>query len=60
MSKLAHSFGAELCDNFVTFEFLSLGDDPKIRVRRETVINLPVISKVCSAEVFQKRLLPFF
>jgi hypothetical protein len=37
-----------------------LGEDPEITVRRESIINLPNISKVVSSKFFVSRILPFF
>lgn len=45
---MALSFGKDLCEQFVGLEFLSLGEDPKVSVRKETVKNLPEISGVVS------------
>lgn len=53
-------FGKDLCEQFVALEFLSLGEDPQIRVRKEAIINITVISKVVSDNFFKQRILPFF
>lgn len=59
-STLAQCFGKDLCEQFVGFEFLSLGEDPQIRVRKESITHLPTISKVVSSKFFTQKLLPFF
>ena len=57
---MANSFGKDLCEQFVGLEFLSLGEDPKVKVRKETVMNLPVISKVVSLSFVRQKLVPFY
>ena len=60
LSKMANRFGKDLCEQFVGLEFLSLGEDLKIEVRKEAISNLSKISQVVSHEFFCQRLLPFF
>jgi len=57
---MAVLFGKDLCEQFVGLEFLSMGEDSQLRVRKETVSNLPSIAKVVSADFFKQRLLPFY
>ena len=57
---MASCFGKDLCEQFVGLEFLSLGEDPQIRVRKEAIINLSHLSKVVTHNFFKQRLLPFF
>jgi len=57
---MAHLFGKDLCEQFVGLEFLSMGEDPQLRVRKEAVSNLPSIGKIVSAYFFRQRLLPFY
>ena len=57
---MAHCFGVDLCEQFVSFEILSLGEDPELNVRKESIINLPVIGKIVSQEFFKSRLLQFY
>lgn len=60
LSEMAHLFGKDLCEQFVGLEFLSMGEDPQLRVRKEAVSNLPSIGKIVSAYFFRQRLLPFY
>ena len=60
LSKLANTFGRDLCEQFAAFEFLSLGYDMSQKVRKEIIKNLPEVSGVVSIEFFKDRLLPFF
>lgn len=57
---MAKTFGRELCEQFIGLEFLSKGEDPEIRVRKEAVTHLSSIGAVVSKEFFEKRLLPFY
>ena len=57
---MACFLGKDLCEQFVGFEFLSLGEDQQIRVRKEAVNNLPQISKVVSQSFFTKKLFNFY
>ena len=57
---MASCFGKDLCEQFVGLEFLSLGEDPQIRVRKEAITNLSLLSKVVTHSFFKQRLLPFF
>ena len=57
---MADSFGKDLCEQFVGLEFLSLGEDPQIKVRKEAVMNLPIISKVVSINFVRQKLIPFY
>jgi serine/threonine-protein phosphatase 4 regulatory subunit 1 len=60
LSKLAKTLGADLCEHFIGFEILALGEDPATRVRKECVANLEGISKVVNQKFVQERFLPFF
>jgi serine/threonine-protein phosphatase 4 regulatory subunit 1 len=60
LSKLAENFGPDLCEHFVGFEILSLGEDPKVTVRKECLMNLDPICKVVTPEFTAERFLPFF
>eukprot|EP01017_Pseudomicrothorax_dubius_P025766 TRINITY_DN2817_c0_g1_i4.p1 TRINITY_DN2817_c0_g1~~TRINITY_DN2817_c0_g1_i4.p1 ORF type:complete len:398 (-),score=63.33 TRINITY_DN2817_c0_g1_i4:972-2165(-) len=60
ISNLSQSFGRDLCEHFAGFEFLSLGEDPVIKVRKECVINLERICQVVSQKFRNERFLPFF
>ena len=57
---MASHFGKDLCEQFVALEFLSLGEDPRVKVRKEVVKNLPLAGKMVSSSFFKQRLLPFF
>jgi hypothetical protein len=57
---MAPLFGKDLCEQFVGLEFLSKGEDPQVKVRKEAVMNLLSIAKVVSPNFFKQRLLPFF
>lgn len=37
-----------------------MGDDTSIKVRKEAIKHLPIISKLVSKDFFSKRFLPFF
>jgi serine/threonine-protein phosphatase 4 regulatory subunit 1 len=60
LSKMAPLFGKDLCEQFVGLEFLSLGDDPSLRVRKEAVTHLSSVGKIVSVSFFKNRLLPFY
>ena len=60
LDVLASDFGAEICQNYLIYEIVSLQDDPRYKVRKETVRRIVNISKVVQAEVFQGVLLPVF
>jgi len=53
LSQLAPLFGKDLCEQFIGLEFLSMGEDPQLRVRKEAVTNLPSIAKVVSQGFFK-------
>jgi hypothetical protein len=57
---MAPAFGKDLCEQFVGLEFLSLGEDPQVRVRKEAIGNLTTISRIVSHNFFKQRLFPFF
>jgi len=57
---MAPLFGKDLCEQFVGFEFLSMGEDSQVRVRKEAVSNLTSIGKIVSPNFFKQRLLPFY
>jgi hypothetical protein len=53
-------FGKDLCEQFVGLELLSLGEDPQVKVRRETILNLPIVAKIVGPLFFKQRFFPFF
>jgi hypothetical protein len=57
---MSQSFGQQLCEQFAGLEILSLGEDQRIRVRKEAVANLPAIAEVVSNDFYYHRLLPFY
>jgi len=52
LDVLAVDLGAEICQNYLIYEIVSLQDDPRYQVRKETVRRIVNISKVVQAEVF--------
>ncbi|KRX08498.1 Armadillo-type fold [Pseudocohnilembus persalinus] len=53
LSKIAPCFNnSNVCEQFVGLEILSLGDDPQLRVRKESIRNLVSVGKVVSQEFF--------
>jgi len=60
LDVLAADFGSEICQNYLIYEIASLQDDPRYKVRKETVRRIVNISKVVQPEVFQGVLLPVF
>lgn len=60
MGKLGRIFGLQLCESFIAFEVLSLGEDAKTMVRREAVTQLPLVAKIVGKDFFNKKLLPFY
>ena len=60
LDALATDFGFEICQNYLIYEIASLQDDPRYKVRKETVKRIVNISKVVQPEVFQGVLLPVF
>ena len=60
LDVLAADFGAEICQNYLIYEIVSLQDDPRYKVRKETVRRIVNISKVVQPEIFQGVLLPVF
>ena len=52
LDVLAIDFGQEICQNYLIYEIASLQDDPRYKVRRETVRRIINISKVVQPEVF--------
>lgn len=59
-SKMADSFGRDLCEQFIGLELLSLGEDSHLKVRQEAIINLPTISKEVSQGFFKNRFFKFY
>ena len=57
---MATIFGKDLCEQFIGLEFLSLGEDPQLRVRKEAVSNLSHVGRNVSPNFFKQRLLPFY
>jgi len=57
---MAPLFGKDLCEQFIGFEFLSMGEDSQVRVRKEAVSNLISIGKIVSPNFFKQRLLSFY
>jgi hypothetical protein len=60
LDVLAADFGPEICQNYLMYEIVSLQDDPRYKVRKETVRRIINISKVVSSDVFLGVLLPVF
>ena len=46
LDALATDFGFEICQNYLIYEIASLQDDPRYKVRKETVKRIVNISKV--------------
>lgn len=59
-SKMADSFGRDLCEQFIGLELLSLGEDSHLKVRQEAIINLPIISREVSQSFFKNRFFKFY
>ena len=57
---MAIIFGRDLCEQFIGLEFLSLGEDPQLRVRKEAVSNLSYVGRIVSPNFFKQRILPFY
>lgn len=60
LDVLAADFGPDICQNYLMYEIVSLQDDPRYKVRKETVKRIVNISKVVSSDVFLGVLLPVF
>ena len=45
LAKLSHIFGTDLCEQFVSRELLSLGEDENLLVRKEAVQAIPIVGK---------------
>lgn len=60
LNKLAAKFGRELCESFVTFELMSMADDPEQKVRKITIQNFVKVCETVSTEFFVKKLLPVY
>lgn len=58
--KLAAVFGQPLIESFVAFEILSMGEDMKQSIRKETVLQLAKVGKLVNFDFFKTRLLPFY
>ena len=46
LDALANDFGAEICQNYLIYEIASLQDDPRYKVRKETVRSIVNIANV--------------
>jgi len=57
--SLADCFGQSLCEQFIGFELLSLGEDMNYKVRKETILQLPVVARLVNKQFFG-RLFQFF
>ena len=60
LSQIASLIGKDLCEQFLALQLLSMGEDPKINVRREVILNLPLIGKIVSPMFFHQRILSFY
>ena len=60
LDVLAIDFGQEICQNYLIYEIVSLQDDPRYKVRKETVKRMSNISKIVQPEIFQGIILPVF
>ena len=60
LSQLAPLFGKEICEKYIAGEFIALGQDPQIRVRKEIVSNMMSLSSVVSHEFFVHKLFHMF
>ena len=60
LDVLAADFGPQICQNYLMYEIVSLQDDPRYKVRKETVKRIVNIAKVVSNEMFLGVLLPVF
>lgn len=59
-SSMSECFGSQLCEQFIGLEMLSLGDDTSVKVRKEAIKHLPVISKLVSKQFFKNRFSQFY
>lgn len=57
---MSKCFGKDLCEQFVGLELLSLGEDPQVKVRKETIVHLPNISQIVSPLFYKQRFFPFY
>lgn len=57
---MSDCFGKQLCEQFIGLEILSLGDDSSVKVRKEAIKHLPIISKLVSKQFFTNRFSSFF
>jgi len=60
LSQIASLIGKDLCEQFLALQLLSMGEDPKVSVRREVIANLPLIGKIVSPMFFHQRILSFY
>jgi len=60
LSQIASLIGKDLCEQFLALQLLSMGEDPKVSVRREVIANLPLIGKIVSPVFFHQRILSFY
>jgi serine/threonine-protein phosphatase 4 regulatory subunit 1 len=58
-SSMSECFGQDLCEQFIGFELLSLGDDISYKVRKEAILQLPSIAKLVNRQFFA-RLFQFY
>lgn len=60
LDVLAADLGPDICKNYLMYEIVSLQDDPRYKVRKETVKRITNIAKVVENEMFLGVLLPVF
>lgn len=58
-SSMSECFGQSLCEQFIGLELLSLGEDISYKVRKEAILQLPVIAKLVNRQFFT-RLFQFY
>lgn len=59
-SNMSDCFGKQLCEQFIGLQILSLGDDSSVKVRKQAIKHLPIISKMVSKQFFSNRFSSFF
>lgn len=58
-SSMSECFGPSLCEQFIGLELLSLGEDINYKVRKEAILQVPVIAKLVNKQFFA-RLFQFY
>lgn len=58
-SSMSECFGQSLCEQFIGLELLSLGEDISYKVRKEAILQLPVIARLVNRQFFT-RLFQFY